>query len=231
MKNNRQSKLRHLTGFTLVEMLVVLLIIVVLAVLSFSITSRVRLAAAKSRSISQMRSISLGIASWMGDNSAPEPFYVGNGTGDFPHESLSLGVLRPGNPARALYNKNDPSASYLQDFSVFFTPLAKVPSGLPTLANYDPTAASNSRVWGTFAYFYPHVTAANKTARHTANGVQAVASSNISADGKLVMSEFYEGDWVTTKFGKEIHHALLSDWSIQYVADSNTRFNAWKSGK
>ncbi|MEO5714138.1 MAG: type II secretion system protein [Luteolibacter sp.] len=230
MKHNRQHKVRHRTGFTLVELLVVLAIITVLAILSVTITGRIRLAAAKSRSIGQMRSISIGIATWMGEKSAMEPFYVANGTGDFPHESLATGVFRPGNPARALYNKTDPSAGYIQDFNVFFTPLATVPAGLPTQANYDPANASNSRVWGTFAYFFPHVTEPNKTARHIANGVQAVPSSRASVDGKLMMSEFYEGNWITPRFGKEIHHILLSDWSVQYVADSNTQFNKWKSG-
>ncbi len=230
MKNNRQSKMRRRTGFTLVELLVVITIIIVLAALTFSITSRVRIAAAKSRSISQMRNISMGLASWMADKSAPEPFYVSSGTGDYPHESGNGKGLKPGNIAAALYNRSDPSAGYLQDYTLFFSPLAKLPSGIPTVANYNPGAATNSRPWGTFWYLYPHVTVAGRTARQEANGVGVVSTSRPSIDGKLVMTEFYETDWVTTKFGKEIHHALLSDWSIQYVADSNSRFNQWKSG-
>jgi prepilin-type N-terminal cleavage/methylation domain-containing protein len=231
MKTNPSFLVRQRNGFTLVELLVVIAIIAVLAVLSMMTVNRMRIAAAKTKSISQMKSISVGIASWMADKSSSEPFYVGNGTGDFPHESGAMSVFRPGNPALALFNKEDPSAGYVQDFTVFFSPLATTPAGIPTQANYDPAAATNARVWGTFAYFYPHATAANRTARQIANGVQPVGASKPSIDGKLVMSEFYEGDWVTTKFGKEVHHALLSDWSVQYVADSNTRFNQWKSGK
>jgi prepilin-type N-terminal cleavage/methylation domain-containing protein len=225
----RRHKARRRTGFTLVELLVVITIIIVLAALTFSLTGRIRLSAAKSKSISQMRNISVGIASWMGDNSSPEPFFVSNGTGDYPHESTRFSNFRPGNPARALYNKDDPTSGYVQDFTIFFSPLAAVPSGIPSQADYDPTAATNARPWGTFWYLYPHVTAANRTARQEANNVGVVGTSRRSIDGKLVMTEFYEGDWVTTRFGKEIHHALLSDWSIQYVADSNSRFNQWKS--
>lgn len=221
---------RHRTGFTLVELLVVITIIIVLAALTFSITSRMRLTAAKSRSISNLRNISMGIISWMADNSTSEPFYVASGTGDYPHESGSGKGFKPGNPASALYNRDNPSAGYVQDFTMFFSPLAELPSGLPKEANYNPSVATNSRPWGTFWYLYPHVTAPNRTARQTANNVGTVDSSRTSIDGKLVMTEFYEGSWVTPKFGKEIHHALLSDWSVQYVADSNARFNQWKRG-
>ena len=229
MKNNHQSKTRRRSGFTLVELLVVITIIIILAVLSISVVGRMRLAAAKSRSISQLRNISVGLVSWMADNTAPEPFYVSSGTGDYPHESGNGKGLKPGNPAAALYNRTDPSAGYIQDFTVFYSSLTRVPSGIPTEANYNPSKASQSAVWGTFTYFYPHVTAARKTARQEANGVVVMSASRSSIDGKLVMSEFYEGSWVTAKFGKEVHHVLLSDWSVQYVADSNSRFNQWKS--
>lgn len=61
-------------------------------------------------------------------NFSPEPFYMGDGTGDYPHESARYSDFRPGNPARALYRKDDPSNGYIQDFNVFFSPLSKLAS-------------------------------------------------------------------------------------------------------
>lgn len=227
---NDRHAARHRTGFTLVELLVVLAIIAVLAMLSFSAIGRMRIAAAKSKGISQMRNIGLGIASWMGDNSSPEPFFMSDGTGDYPHESRRYSNFRPGNPAMALYQSEDPAAGYVQDFNAFFSPLAKLGSAAPTLSTYDPTKASETRLWGTYHYHYPHVTDARMTPRQRALGVTAIAASRESINGNLVLSEFYRDDWCPPKYGKRIYHALLSDGSVRYVADNDGAWGRWRTG-
>ena len=231
MKNNSCPAVRRPLGFSLVEILVALAILVVLAVLTLSITGRMRLAAAKSGSVSKMRNISVGIATWMTDFSAPEPFYMGDGTGDYPHESARYSDFRPGNPARALYRKDDPSNGYIQDFNVFFSPLSKLASAAPTISTYDPTKASEKKLWGTYTYFFPHATDAKLTARQRAMGVQPIPASRESINGCLVLSEFYRDDWCPAKFGKRIYHALLSDWSVRYVADNDAAWTKWKTGQ
>ena len=231
MKNNHAPIVRTRTGFSLVEVLVVIAIIVVLAVISLMVVNRMRLAAAKTGSISKMRNISIGIASWMADRSVPEPFYMADGTGDYPHESTRYSDFRPGNPARALYVTEDPSSGYVQDFNEFFSPLAKLPTPAPTLGNYDPTKATDKRLWGTYTYYFPHVTEAKMTSRHRTMGVQPIPASRESINGSLVLSEFYRDDWCPPKFGKRVYHALLSDWSVRHVGDRDEVWSKWKSGK
>lgn len=240
MKNNpmkrksKKSAHRHAvsrpTGFTLVELLVVLGIITVLALLSIVGVDRMRLAAAKSRSISQMKNISVGIAMWMGDKSSTEPFFMADGTGDYPHESRRYSDFRPGNPAMALYRTDDPGAGYVQDFNTFFSPLAKLALTAPTLSTYDPAQASETRLWGTYHYVYPYVTDARMTSRQRALGVTAVGAASEAVNGKLMLTEFYRDDWCPPKHGKRIYHALLSDGSVRYVADNDAAWGAWKRG-
>lgn len=218
-------------GFSLVEMLIVIVIIVVLAVLSLSVANRMRVTAAKTNSVAQLRNMGVAILSWTTDRAAPEPFYRGDGTGDYPHEGNSYGEFRPGNPARALYKVDDPSAGYLQDFNVFFSPLSKLMKPAPTIATYDPWKVSESRLWGTYTYHFPHVTAARMNARHRNMGVETVGASNPTIDGRLMLSEFYRDDWCAPKFRNRIYHALLSDGSVQYVADNDAAWNRWKNGK
>ena len=215
----------------MVEVLIVMSILAVLAVIMLSVSGRMRLSAAKAVSVSQMRNIGLGMASWMADNAAVEPFYKSNGSGDYPHESAANGTFRPGNPARVLYNKDDPASGYVQSFEVFFSPLSRMAGPAHTLRTYDPTKATEKRLWGTYAYFYPHATAARMSARHQALGVEAVGASGPEADGKLVLSEFYRDDWCPPKYGKRVYHALLADLSVRHVADNDTAWSQWKNGK
>jgi prepilin-type N-terminal cleavage/methylation domain-containing protein len=232
MKPIHHHELGPRSGFSLMEVLIVIAIIAVLAVLSLAVVSRMRLAAAKAGSVSQMRNISVGIASWMTDKSAQEPFYTSNGTGDYPHESARASDFRPGNPARALYRLEDPSSGYIQDFHVFFSPLTKLAGQSPTISNYDPAQASESRFWGTYSYHFPHVTEDRRTSRQAAMNVAVVPASGNSANGKLVLSEFYKDDWgCSAKFGKNAYHALLADWSVRHIADNDKGWTKWKTGK
>ena len=56
----------------MIELLVVIVIIAVLAVLGFTGMARVRVAAAKTTTSSEMRQIHVGMALWMADNSATD---------------------------------------------------------------------------------------------------------------------------------------------------------------
>jgi len=230
MKTIKHRSRHSRSGFNLVELLVVIAIIAVLAVIITSVATRMRLGAAKAVSVSQMRNIGIGIASWVADRAAPEPFYKANGTGDYPHESSYHGDFRPGNPARVLYRKDDPSAGYLQTSDVFFSPLSKLKGAAPTIATYDPTTASEQRLWGTYTYHFPHVTSARITPRQQSLGVEVAAASGREADGKLMMSEFYRSDWCPAKFGKNVYHAMFSDWSIRHIADNDAAWTKWKNG-
>ena len=69
------------SGFTLVEMLVVIVIIITLAFLSFSVASKMRDRANNIASISKMREIGTGIGMYLGDNSHLPRF---SGTGVSP---------------------------------------------------------------------------------------------------------------------------------------------------
>lgn len=74
------------SGFTLVELLVVIVIVVSLASLVFILMQKANLSAAKARGIGQMRNIGVAAASWAADNGRLEPFYYANGSGDYPQE-------------------------------------------------------------------------------------------------------------------------------------------------
>lgn len=62
-------------------------------------------------------------------------------------------------------------------------------------------------------------------------GVLPISASRESINGTLVLSEFYRDDWCPSKFGKRIYHALLSDWSVRYVADNDAAWTKWKTGQ
>ena len=219
---------RH-AGFTLVELLVVITIVIVLAALTFTLTSRVKLAAAKTNGMSQMRNIGTAIAVYASDKALTDYFYYSNGTGDYYNEKGNGSKFNPGNPAQALYNVQSPENGYIQDHSVFFSPLAKVK--LPSKQDYDPTKASETNPWGTYAWFYPYARQEKLVGPQVANVAHPIAAPiNPSIEGRYMMSEAYPAA-MGPKFGKPVYHALMNDGSVQYVGDSAAAYNKWKTGQ
>lgn len=215
-------------AFTLVELLVVVIVVITLAALLFTLNSRMRLAAARSGSITQMRSIGVAATSWASDNGRTEPFYFSNGTGDYPHEAGGgSSKFTPGNPAKALYHRDDPDSGYLQQPADFFSPLVK--AEVPSRGVYDPSQASSKTIWGTYAWFHPYMTAASRGSRYPEVSGTFPDRVHRGAEGRYLMSESYA--YSQPRFEKQIYHALMIDGSVESIAESEEGFNLWKSAK
>lgn len=230
-----KSNKKRRWGFTLVEMLVVITIIVVLAALSFVISSRTKLSAAKVTGMNQMRNIGTGAAMWAADNASVEPFYFANGTGTYPYESGGgSSAFAPGNPAMALYKKDDPESGYITDRSLFFSPLAKYE--VPSEDIYDPSKASATAIWGTYAWVHPFVESSKRSGRQITaiqnnQGQEVESPINQGIAGRYLMSESYDDVNFPPKFGKKIFHALMIDGSVKHVADSQEGLSRWRKGQ
>lgn len=225
----RHPKKPSLPGFTLTEILVVLTIIVVLAALTMTITSKIRRSAAAAKSINQMRQISVAVATHTADNGMLDFFYVSSPVADYWNENGNGAKYTPGNPARALYNAQSPESGIVQDHLMFFSPLVDIDP--PDKSEYDPTKANSKNPWGTYAWFYPFIADATKMEGPQKAYAKLVTSESVNPriEGKYMMSESYPSI-SGPKFGKKIYHALLNDGSIQYVADSLAEYERWRRG-
>lgn len=213
-------------GFTMTELLVVIAIIAVLAVLSTMGASRLRQTAMKTRVSQQLRQVSVAVAMWAGEKNFGEPFYAANGTGDYPHESVPglNPALAPGNPARLLYDYNHPTDGYLTDHTLFFSPLSRMEA--PTPKRYRPDQASETRPWGSYAWFYPSQPSARFTARQSsAIGAWALGQVSNAASGKLLMAPDYS---LAPPVYREIYLVLLLDGTVQEVAQSREGWERWR---
>lgn len=219
---------RHRSGgFTLVELLVTITLIVVLAALTFAGVSRFRLAAAKTRTTSQLRQIATAVQLWAGEKNNNEPFYAANGTGTYSHEAVpgSDPVLAPGNPGMLLFNKQSPDDGYLTDITLLFCPLVDVKP--PQRQDYQPDAATTTKPWGTFAWYYPSTTGNELTERQKkAMGTTNWAVSTISnaANHKMMLASDYTN--FDPKF-KPVYLVLMADSSVQEVAQTQAGFKRW----
>ena len=140
-------------GFTLVELLVVIVMIVGLAALVFAITRKAMAGAYQSRNASQMRDIGTAVAMWAAEHNNNEPMYFANGTGDYAEEGAATGknpLLSPGNPAKLLYKKDDLGGSYIQDYTVFFTPSpnSKIRGSRNTILKWPVRASPGAPLFG-----------------------------------------------------------------------------------
>jgi prepilin-type N-terminal cleavage/methylation domain-containing protein len=221
---------RPQAGFTLIEILVVITIVIVLAALTATWTVNIKRSAAATRSVSQMRQISVAVATYAADNSMPDYFYVSTPVADYWNEAGTGAKYTPGNPARVLYNAEEPESGIIQDHSVFFSPL--VDMEVPDKLKYNPAAANSANPWGTFAWFYPFVGDSSKFQGAQSGHARVVSGEAVNPriEGRYMMSESYPS--ITgPKYGKKIYHALMSDGSIQYVADSLASYEKWRRGK
>lgn len=216
-------------GFTLIEILVSVVIMLVLAVLIFALTGRARESAAKAQTVEQMRQIGAAVAMWASENNNGEPMYFANGTGDFGEEGALTGkkpAISPGNPAKLLYFKEDVEGSYLGKHDVFFSPLTRLE--VPSFGDYDPNRASAKSPWGTYVWLYPSDT------RITAKQLAAMAgfsNTRISreARNKVIMANDYRGVY-QPRFNPH-YHALFKDGSVRHIADSAERWTEWLRGE
>lgn len=223
------NRWRKFTGFTLVELLVVIVIIAALSAALFLLARRGIESSHRAKTVQQMRQIGSAVAMWAGDHNHGEPMYFANGTGDYPEEGAMAGKdprLSPGNPAKLLYIKGDPSGSYVPSHEVFFSGLTTYPA--PSLRDYDPNLTNSQRPWGTFVWLYP------STTRLTPRQLAAMAGFSNSRIGReasenLIMANEYRGI-VKAKF-KPHYHALFRDGSVRYIGDSAAKWNAWLRGE
>jgi len=216
---------RH--GFTLVELLVVIIIIAVLASLVFVVAQRGMASANKSRTVSQMREIGVAVATWASENNNNEPMYFRDGSGDSSSEatpalSVSDRTVCAGNPAILLYNKTSPQDGYLQKPGAFFaaTQTFKVPED----KDYDPSKASPTNPWGSFMWVYPSVPADERSGRQKSiMRSSSYATVGREAYGNLLM--FNDYSTAKRKFPKDkSYFALFRDGSVRNVA---TNGNIW----
>lgn len=223
---------RSHSAFTLVEILVVITIIAVLLAVTISGTTKIRQSAAATKSINQMRQISIAVATYTADNAMLDFFYVSTPVADYWNEPGGGSKYNPGNPASVLYNADSPDSGIIQDHQVFFSPLVKY--DVPERTKYNPKKASKTSAWGTYAWFYPFVADATKLQGPQRNYAKLVTAETVNPriEGKYMMSESYPSvEGSGPKFSKKIYHALLSDGSIQYVADSQAAYEKWRRGE
>lgn len=219
------------SGFTLVELLVVITIIVVLAALSTVGISNMRVSAAKARSSSQLRQIAVGVSMWAGEKNNGEPFYAANGSGTYPNEGVpgTDPILAPANPATALFNIESPEDGYVTDHSLFYSPLAKYT--VPTRKDYKPDQASETRPWGAYTWYYPSDVWEKLTPRQLTaiGGNWAIQSINPAVANKILLASDYT--YTKPAFSKEPYMVLFVDGSVREVAQSKKSFDLWSGMK
>ena len=218
-----RTRLQH--GFTLVELLVVVVIIISLAALVMIGTRKAMAGAHQSKNVNQMRDIGAAVAMWASEHNNGEPMYFANGTGDYVEEGALSGknpLLAPGNPAMLLYNKDAPSEGYLQKPAAFFAATQKC--NIPSDKDYDPSRASKDSLWGSFMWVYPSVPAEERTERQkTIMRSSSYTTVSRQAYNNLLM--FNDYSFAKPKNPKDkSYFALFRDGTVRNVA---TNGNIW----
>lgn len=226
------SKPTHSRGFTLIELLVVIVIIASLAAIVFLGTRRAMKGAAMSRNVGQMREIGAAVAMWASEHNNGEPMYFANGSGDFGHEGALSGknpLLSPGNPAKLLYNREDPGSSYLPDHEVFFTPLSTFK--VPAMKNYNPAAASGALPWGNFVWLYPSTSTITPRQRDAMGGFNN-GTIGREAAGNVIMGNNFDPalPFAKPRYG-ETYDALFRDGSVRHIGTTASQWKDWYTGR
>lgn len=208
---------RAFRGFTLVELLVAVVIIILLAGLVVSLMKNAKKGARQATAMSQLREIGGGVGMWAAEKNNNEPMYFRDGTGDSSSEAtppLTPSPLCAGNPAMLLYDRLDPAQGYIPNHMVFFSPLHKYTA--PLFDKYDPARASPSAVWGTYMWVYPSVPASERTPRQIANmrnSSHSVVGSE-AYDQVMMFDDYSQAKAVYPK----LYYALFRDGSVRKVA-------------
>lgn len=208
-------------GFTLLELLIAITIIAVLAALLFFAARKGIMAANQSRTTSQMREIGAAVSVWAAEINNNEPMYFRDGSGDSSSEATPALVTAhriycAGNPAALLYDKANPSQGYLQDPSVFFA--ATQTWKVPEAKDYDPTAASPTKLWGSFMWVYPSVPADERTGRQKMimRSSSYVTISRQAYDNVLMFNDY---SYAKRKYPQDkSYFVLFRDSSVRRVA-------------
>lgn len=214
-------------GFTLVELLVVITIVVVLASLVFLVAQRGLASANKARTVSQMREIGVAVATWASENNNNEPMYFRDGSGDSSSESTpALAEANrkfcAGNPAILLYNKSNSADAYLRKPGAFFAATQKWK--VPEEKDYDPSAASSTKLWGSFMWVYPSVPADERTERQKAI-MRSSSYTTVSPQAYDNLLMFNDYSFAKPKYPKDkSYFALFRDTTVRNVA---TNGNIW----
>lgn len=202
-------------GFTLVELLVTVTIIIALAALSMAGIQRMRFSAAKASAINQMRQVGSAAIAWGAENNNGEPFYVANGSGDYCDESEAgpTPALSPGNPAKLLYNTEDPNQGYVTEHHLFFSGLVKTTA--PARKLYIPKDVSVGKSWGTYVWYYPFTS--TKTAKQTSASGQNLGTVRVSRnlENKLMMMTDYSR---REPMFEKVFMALFVDGTVRALA-------------
>ncbi|MEY3897208.1 MAG: hypothetical protein RLZZ214_2729 [Verrucomicrobiota bacterium] len=220
----RHSNILVRPGFTLVELLVVITIIVVLASLVIVGAQRGMASANKSRTVSQMRDFGVAVATWAAEVNNNEPMYFRDGSGDSSSEStpaLSAADHRycAGNPAKLLYNKSSPADGYLQNPAAFFASTQKW--DVPSVKDYDPGSTSAMKLWGSFMWVYPSVPAEERTDRQKAI-MRSSSYTSVSRQAHNNLLMFNDYSFAKSKYAPKdkSYYALFRDSSVRNVAQN-----------
>ncbi|MFM2198983.1 MAG: hypothetical protein RLZZ505_2415 [Verrucomicrobiota bacterium] len=225
---------RSRSGFTLVELLIVITMIAVLALLVFMGARRGLMAANQSRTTSQMREIGVAVAAWAAENNNNEPMYFRDGTGDSSSEATPAPVaanrrLCAGNPAILLYDRVNPTQGYIQDPSVFFaaTQIWKAPAA----KDYNPSAASSTNLWGTYMWVYPSVPADERSERQKTimRSSSYVTVSREAYDNVLMFNDY---SFAKRKYPQDkSYFALFRDSTVRKVATNGDIWGWFYTGQ
>jgi len=204
-------------GFTLMELLVVITIIIVLALVGMGLVSNSKKGANKAKATSQMRDLGVSVALWAAEKNNNEPMYFRDGSGDSSSEAtppLTNTGLCAGNPAMLLYDKNNPEQGYVQNHAVFFSPIHKYT--VPAREKYDPSKASPSSLWGTYMWVFPSVPDGDRTPRQVA----AMRNSSFAAVGQGAYNQvlMFDDYSVAKALYPKTYFALFRDGAVRQVA-------------
>jgi type II secretory pathway pseudopilin PulG len=203
-------------GFTLIEVLITITIIIVIAALSMIGLQRMRFSAAQANAINQMRQIGTAAIAWGAEKNNAEPFYVSNGSGDYCDESNSgpNPALSPGNPAKLLYSTQDPDQGYVTDYRLFYSGLVKITA--PQRTQYKPNESAPGKPWGSYVWYYPFST--TKTGRQSTASGQNLGSVRVRQhlENKLMMmTDYSRGKPVWEK----VYMALFIDGTVRALTN------------